>query len=47
MVKILGIGKSNGEDKRASSNVTVHKDGEIQVLRGTDKDHNTDTVGVQ
>ena len=37
----MGIGKNHGEkdSKRALSNATVHKNGEIPILRGTDKDH--------
>ena len=40
-VKIIGIGKSHGVKyhKRAVANATVHKNGEIPTLKGTDKDH--------
>ena len=40
-VKIIGIGKNHGDKdhKRAIANVTVHRDGEIPLMRGNDKDH--------
>ena len=40
-VKIIGIGKSHGnkDHKRAVANTTVHKNGEIPIVKGTDKDH--------
>ena len=43
-VKIIGIGKNHGQKdhKRAIANATVHKDGEIPILRGSDKDHKSE-----
>ena len=48
-VKILGVAKEYGDKqfKRAVANVTVHKDGELPVLRGNEKDHKKDQVGIK
>ena len=45
-VKIIGIGKSFGrkDHKRAIANAVVSKDGEVAVMRGSDKDHKPDGI---
>ena len=45
LTKIIGIGKSHKQEKRAMSNVVVSKNPEIPVLSGTDKDHKECDVG--
>ena len=46
-VKILNIGKSHGQNKRAIVNATVHKDGQIPVLVGAFKDHKDTKEGIK
>ena len=44
-VKILQIGKTYGQTKRAIVNATVNENGEIPVSTGTHKDHKDPTEG--
>ena len=46
-VKILNIGESHGQNKRAIRNATVHKDGEIPLLVGAFKDHKDTKEGIK
>ena len=38
-VKILGIGKDSGKEKRALNNIQISAKGELPVLSGLHKDH--------
>ena len=39
VVKIIKVGQSHGQHKRALQNATVHVNGQIPVMKGSEKDH--------
>merc|ERR1711954_455170 len=47
IVKIFRIGYSNGQQKRALRNATVHINGQIPVLKGAEKDHKANNGNIK
>ena len=39
VTKIFRVGLKHGQQKRALANATVHKNGQVPVMKGAEKDH--------
>ena len=46
VVKIFKVGQSHGQHKRALNNATVHVNGQIPVMKGSEKDHKTSETSI-